>query len=230
MRKLIFNENGDAIDEETGQIIGSQGPDGKLVISPSAMEKINRTNRSDNGQNSQNSSNAKVEDNQKEPLQQSSESIQQKNCDDHPKVSIPTPVQYSKYEVRPDSEFTVQFCLKFSDNGQVSVYAKDSFLQLDNLEKHWAKFRMWTYKESLEWKNQCMEFDQQIRSFKQNNCKLNELKIRHLIKDWSFSEIDPKFKLLHVNGVLSDESYEMMMGLYPQILDNILILMNNVLE
>ena len=89
---------------------------------------------------------------------------------------------------------------------------------------------MWNFREELEWKNQCMEFDSISRAFKQNIIKLNEIKIRRLIKDWSFSEIDPKFKLLHVDGVLSDESYNVMMGFNPAIMDNLIVLMNNVLE
>jgi hypothetical protein len=48
--------------------------------------------------------------------------------------------------------------------------------------------------------------------------------------DWSFSEIDNKFKLLHTDGVLSDESYSVFCGLLPNIANAIVNSMNDVLE
>lgn len=136
---------------------------------------------------------------------------------------------YTKYEVRPDSEFSVKFCLGFKDE-RIVVYTEEAYLKLEGLERHQVTFRMWKYEEELSWKNQCMEFDPQTRSFKLNQTKLDELKIRNLIKEWSFSEIDPKFKLLHVNKVLSDESYDVFKGFFPTIINNIIFLMNQVLE
>lgn len=146
-----------------------------------------------------------------------------------PSSIIKNSVSYSKYEVRPDSEFTIRFCLDFKDD-RVLVYTEDAYLKLPEVERHWVKFRMWKYEEELSWKNQCMEFEHQTRNFKLNSSRLNELKIRHLIKDWSFSEFDPKFKLLHVNKILSDESYDVFKGFFPTIVNNIIFMMNQVLE
>ena len=138
-------------------------------------------------------------------------------------------VSYSKYEVRPDSEFKIEFCIGEKD-GRIVVYTKEAVIQFPELESHWVVFRMWKYAEELDWKNRCQEYDAQSRSFKTNTNKLDELKIRYLIKSWSFENYDPKFKLLHANRYLSDESYDIFKGFYPTIINNIIFLMNQVLE
>ena len=89
---------------------------------------------------------------------------------------------------------------------------------------------MWTYAEELAWRREAQEFDNVNRQFKTNLDKFNELKVRHLLKRWSFEEYDPKFKLLHVNGVLADESYNVFKGFFPVIIDQLLFMMNRVLE
>ena len=71
------------------------------------------------------------------------------------------------------------------------------------------------------------EFKEVIR---QNIEKLNERKIRRLLLDWSFGEYDDRLKLLHCDGMLSDESYSVFMGLYPSIAGTIVDMMNLVLE
>lgn len=146
-----------------------------------------------------------------------------------PSEIIKNAVSYTKYEVTPQSSFTIRFCIGFNDD-RVNVYTEDAYQTMPELERHWVKFRMWTYEEELKWKNQCMEYDFQSRSFKLNPSKLDELKIRNLIKDWSFAEHEAKFKLLHVNKVLSDESYDIFKGFFPTIINNIIFLMNQVLE
>lgn len=194
MQRIEFNANGDAIDPNTGNIIGKKTTAGNLVL---------------NGK--------KAEINTPVETPKESSSV------------IKNTVSYSKYEVRPDSDFTIKFCLGFKD-GRVVVYTEDAYLKLPDLEQHWVRFRMWKYDEELLWKNQSMEFDQMTRNFKLNSSKLDELKIRHLIKDWSFIEADEKFRLLHVNRVLSDESYDIFKGFFPTIINNIIFMMNQVLE
>jgi hypothetical protein len=63
-----------------------------------------------------------------------------------------------------------------------------------------------------------------------NNDKLNEIKLKKLMLDWSFGEYDDNLKLLHCDNKLSDESYSMFMGMYPAIAKTIVDLMNLVLE
>ena len=89
---------------------------------------------------------------------------------------------------------------------------------------------MWTYQEQIKWKNQSNEYNNSIKSLFLNFNKLNELKIKNLILDWSFGEYDSSLKLLHCDGKLSDESYSIFKGLYPIIANTIVDLMNNVLE
>lgn len=211
MRKLIFDNNGNAIDEETGIVIGKKdAATGRIVVDQEKMKEVeSKQSSSANDQLDKNKDNTSVSS--------------------KPKVSIPTPPSYTKYEVRPDSEFTIKFCLGF-DGDKIDVYKEGTNLKIDGLEEHWVKFRMWNYKEELSWRSQSMEFDPAVRFFKLNQNKFTDLKLRNLIKDWSFSMKDDKFKLLHVNGVLSDESYNVLMGLHPAILDYIVMLMNEVLE
>ena len=89
---------------------------------------------------------------------------------------------------------------------------------------------MWNYGEELAWKDKCMKFNPDSRSFTIDSNILNELKIKNLILDWSFGEYSDSLKLLHTDGKLSDESYEIFKGFFPNIINSILILMNEVLE
>ena len=219
MKKLIFNEKGEAIDEATGEVIGRKDSSGRLFLNPVGKT----TEREQEPAKAEIIAEPEKKTEIKNP-EPSSKEVKK------PTVSIPTPPKYTKYEIRPDSEFTIEFCLEFSEDEKITILRKDAYLTTDGLERHWVKFRMWNFKEEMKWKNEATEFDSQIRFFRQNTEKLNELKLRNLIKDWSFAQEDPKFKLLHVNGVLSDESYEVLMGLHPTILDAIIILMNGRLE
>lgn len=214
MKKIVFGQNGEAIDEATGEIIGKKDSSGRIMFDQEKMKSLqNNSTESNDGPKDE-----KLKEEQNEIKTISKNSI------------VKPDVKYTKYEISPDSEFTVKFCLGFEEDGRITAYKEDSYLRIEGLEQHWAKFRMWTFKEELDWKSQCMEFDSVSRSFKQNILKLNEIKIRKLIKDWSFASVDSKFKLLHVDGVLSDESYNVMMGFNPVIMDNLIVLMNNALE
>lgn len=199
MKKVTYGPKGELLDAESGVVIGKRESDGTFTPTPPASSK------------------GSVESS---PTTSQSPSV--------PTVSIPL-VSFSRYEVTPESEFTIRFCLGFNE-GRVQIYTEDAYLKQEDLERHWVKFRMWKYEEELTWQNQSMEFQHQTRTFVHNQNKLNELKIRHLIKAWSFEEYDPKFKLLHVNGVLSDESYNTFKGFFPTIINNIIYMMNQVLE
>ena len=135
----------------------------------------------------------------------------------------------TKYEVKKDTTFTIDFGLIEKD-GRIVVVNVPSQLDNNIAESHWVKFRMWTYPEELKWKNDCMEFNAGARSFILNHDKFNEMKIRNLLLDWSFAVKADKHKLLHVSGYLSDESYEMFKGVFPNVINIIINLMNEVLE
>jgi hypothetical protein len=89
---------------------------------------------------------------------------------------------------------------------------------------------MWNYKEELRLKHECTEYHSTSRSQIINTEKLNEKKIKRLMLDWSFGEYDDRLKLLHCDGILSDESYIMFTNMYPSIANTIVDLMNSVLE
>lgn len=137
--------------------------------------------------------------------------------------------QPTKYQVTKDSVFIVKFGIDFFDE-RLIVLDQMQVEDIPTSQSHWVKFRMWTYKQQISWKDQCMRFNNESRSFIVDNNKLNQLKIRRLIKDWSFAEHSDKFKLLHVNGVLSDQSYQIFKGFYPNVINGIIQRMNRVLQ
>jgi len=142
------------------------------------------------------------------------------------------PIQKTKYEVTPESYFMVYFGLAEMTDGRfasipLNQRAEERFR---DIEKHWAKFRMWTYDEELRWKSESMEYHPASKTNFVSQEKLNEKKIRNLLLDWSFAEHHDRLKLLHCDGRLSDESYQVFRGLMPSIVNTIISLMNNVLE
>lgn len=235
MRKVTIGENGELKDAETGEVIGKRGPDGKIIPNPQkAPVPENKGNSHNKGKNEGNpadsSENTSGSDSEKGSVPPDKTIGQPPKPATNPSHDVKTRnPQLAKYEVTPESEFTVRFCIGFKE-GRVQIYQEDAYLKFDDLERHWVTFRMWKYEEELAWQNQAMEFQGQTRSFILNQGKLNEIKIRHLIKSWSFEEYDPKFKLLHVGGVLSDESYSIFKGFFPTIINNVIYLMNQVLE
>ena len=91
MKKLTFNENGEAIDEQTGQIIGKKDSSGKLVFDTEKIRQIEEANK----------------DNHNSRVDLSAVS----RNDEYEKIlrtSIKPSPKYSKYEISPDSEFTVR--------------------------------------------------------------------------------------------------------------------------
>lgn len=154
----------------------------------------------------------------------------QENVSNEPSKEIYStyPQEHTKYEVTKDSEFVVKFGLK-EENGRMIVLYRN-YEEERNVQQHWVKFRMWNYEEELLWKDECMKFNVESRNFMIDTNKLNERKLKNLIKDWSFAEFSDKYKLLHVGGCLSDESYEVLKGLFPNIINAIIDLMNEVLE
>lgn len=147
--------------------------------------------------------------------------------DSNQKTPVPPPRTYTKYEVKPESHFIVKFGIMEQD-GRIIVTDED--MLESRIEKHWVKFRMWTYAEELDIKSKATEFDSTKKVHLLNNDKLNEIKIRTLIQDWSFSQSDASLKLLHINNYLSDEGLKIVYSLYPTIIRYIINRMNEVLE
>jgi hypothetical protein len=138
-------------------------------------------------------------------------------------------INLTKYEISKDTNFTISFGLVQIDNRFV-IIQKEHIPYTTGAETVWVKFRMWNYLEELKWKDECLEYNKELKTQYLDLNKLNEIKIKKLILDWSFSEVDNKFKLLHTDGVLSDESYSVFCGLLPNIANAIVNSMNDVLE
>lgn len=136
----------------------------------------------------------------------------------------------SIYEVKPTDEFTIKFGLKeiegrwiVIDNEQIDVLDK-------TIQKHWVKFKMWTFNEELNLRKKATKYDEDKRINMIDFDTLNEYKVRFLIKDWSFGERNEKLKLFHINGYLVDQSWDVFRRLYVNIVKYIIAKMNEVLE
>lgn len=136
--------------------------------------------------------------------------VQKINLDLKPKL-------YQKYEIKPDSYFYVKFGLKFLKDEMDENLERLVVVEYDKINKEidnfWMKFRMWTFMEEQEWKNTCTEQNKN-GDYLINRIKLNELKVRHLLLEWSFEEN----KLIHINKYLVDESHKDFLTLHPNIL------------
>lgn len=225
MPQVKLNENGELVDINTGKVIG-KSENGKLVmfqqdntvptvVENKAIDSVPATLRQEPNKASE-SQQKTVETQTNAPikrLETKSSFIQKK----------------TKYEVTKDTTFIVEFCLIERD-GRFLVVKKEAVDTMTEAEPCWVKFRMWNYNEELTWKSQCMDFNHEIKAQFINNDKLNEKKIKELLLDWSFGEGNDRLKLLHTNGILSDESYNIFRGLFPNIASAIVNLMNDVLE
>ena len=212
MQQVRLDEHGNVIDSN-GNIVGKRVGDNIIhtktqsrapVVPPTLQQRIGLSNNKLLQQN--------VNESQ-QPKKQTYSSFNR---------------QPTKYQVTKDSEFVVKFGLMQIDGRMVVVYR--NYEQQKDVQRHWVKFRMWTYKQQLEWKDECMKFNMQSRSFILQTNLLNQKKLRNLIKDWSFAQISDRYKLLHTGGVLSDESYQVFKSLYPTIANAIIYLMNEVLQ
>jgi hypothetical protein len=158
------------------------------------------------------------------------EVVKEKEEEIENKVDSPEkPKVYTIYEVGPESIFYVKFGIMPID-GRMIVIKEDDIDFEKNAESHWVKFKMWSYEQELEWKNESTEYDSVKRVHTLNADKLNEIKIRNLILKWSFGEKQDSLKLFHVNGLLTDESLKTFYSLYPAIVRYIVERMNDILE
>jgi len=130
-----------------------------------------------------------------------------------------------KYVVTKENMFRVRFNLLNRNDRWVIVNPGT-----DDSEEHWVEFRMWTFNEEVELRKMSTQFDPLKKIHIIDNDLLNRLKIQRLLKAWSFEEQNPKLKLLHVNGVLSDEGWKAFISLFPNIVRFVLESMNAVLE
>jgi len=131
-----------------------------------------------------------------------------------------------KYELSPDDVFEVDIYLR-----QVKGRWMLADVPGDGVAHEKATFRMWTYDERVEMRKKATTYDRIRRMHLIDNDALNRLKIQKFLKSWTFSDSNPRLRLHHVNGVLTDECWEMFAKrLHPAISIHIIEEMNKVYE
>lgn len=228
MAQIKINDKGEMINAETGEVLGNVNNGINFNSNNCELKSLQEMGVSlpDLEQNQQqeqaqsfNTNNISLSSN--DVLKSNNFFINRKNTFKY---------KDSKYHVNKDSFFIIKFGLLMQEDGRFVPINYESTNDYPNSEKHWVKFRMWYYQEQLQWKQSVMEYNSNVKLQILNQDKLNEIKIKKLMLDWSFGEFDNNLKLLHCDGKLSDESYDMFMGLHPSIAGTIVDLMNLVLE
>lgn len=243
MAKGVINEKGELVDDVTGQPIWTKHGNVTNVNSneseytytledygvrePDFPDEEPTHSEKDDDEDFAQAGNMAFSQSENVPVHESSSSEPKEHFDVQP-TSFGG--KKSKYEVTENSYFTVRFGLWEKEKGHFIPLREEAVEGIPDAEMHWVKFRMWTYGEELKWKSEFLEYNNATKSQFLNMEKLNERKIKFLMKDWSFGEYDNRLKLLHCDGRLSDESYALFYNMYPAIADTIVDMMNNVLE
>jgi len=136
------------------------------------------------------------------------------------------PVYKSKWQLQKDETFRIRFQLNETDGKRVKFVVEES---RNNVE-HWVEFRMWDYNAMVNLRKMATTYHKESGTFYVDTDKFNDLKIKFLLKDWSFSQIDPQMKLTHNKGALVDESFQLFRNLYPWVVSEIIARMNAILE
>jgi len=220
MPQIKFGENGEVLDAQTGKVIGKMGEKGLVLDSAQQVVKGVETTQN-NAESTQT-----VKD-----TTEATNTVKNELCSATGANKVPSSfvIKKTKYEVTQESNFTVYFGV-YEKEGRFIIINKDAVENFPEAELCWVKFRMWNYDEELLWKSQSMDFNYELKSQFINQSKLNEKKIKQLMLDWSFAENNDRLKLLHTDGILSDESYKIFKGMFPSIANSIIDLMNSVLE
>ena len=248
MAKAKVNEHGELVNSETGEVIGTKSGNRISINSDSSEmltledygvgipdfpdDKESTRKNDDEDFSLQSNATEKRQSNNNANVTSKDENV---NCPEEKKMHMDVgPTSFArkrtKYEITDSSYFIIRFGLLQKDDGRFIPIKEDAIDEIAEAEPHWVKFRMWNYGEELAWKSEFMEYSNAMKSQYLNIEKLNERKIRRLLLDWSFGEYDDRLKLLHCDGMLSDESYSVFMGLYPSIAGTIVDMMNLVLE
>lgn len=130
-----------------------------------------------------------------------------------------------KYEVTPENTFSFDLLIK-EHNGRWVIVDKD----MKGVDLHTVTFRIWTYDEMVDLRKRSMIYDNMKRINLLDSDILNRLKIQKLLVKWTLDRENPRMKLVHVNGILSDESWKAFTKLSPNIAERIINEMNLVLD
>ena len=151
-----------------------------------------------------------------------------------PRVAAPAPeadrvdeklMKPGKYEVTPETTFEVKVYLTIRNKRWIVVGGPG-----EDVDTQTMVFRMWGYDEMVEMKKMATEFDAEKRVHTVDHDMLNRLKVQRLLQSWTFGGDNPRLKIHHVQGVLTDESWKAFTKLQPNIIVFIFDEMNRVYE
>lgn len=128
------------------------------------------------------------------------------------------------FEANPDDVFQIDVFVRRKGNRWVVCSEPES------TEQHWVRFRMWTFDEEIDLRKRATVYDKVNRLHLVDQDKMNRLKVQKLLLGWSFSAQNPRLKLHHVQGVLTDEGWKNFKRLHVNILRHVLETMNSILE
>jgi len=130
-----------------------------------------------------------------------------------------------KYEITKDTTFTVDIHLRLKDGRWLIMTGPGK-----GIDSHKAVFRMWTYDEMVELKKMAMSYDVNKRMHTMDQDALNRFKVQRFLMSWTFDKDNPRLKIHHVGGIMTDESWKAFVELQPNISTYILDEMNKVYE
>jgi hypothetical protein len=130
-----------------------------------------------------------------------------------------------KFEITKDTIFTVFIHAKEKDGRWVLMNGPGK-----GIESNSVVFRMWSYDEMIEMRKMATSYDSQKRIHMIDNDALNRLKIQRLMVSWTFGETNSRLVIQHVNGVMTDESWNAFINLQPNLSCHIIEEMNKVYE
>jgi len=130
-----------------------------------------------------------------------------------------------KFEITPDTVFTVTIHTKEKEGRWILMMGPGR-----GIETNRVVFRMWSYDEMIEMRKMSTSYDAQRRVHMIDNDMLNRLKIQRLMVSWTFDTDNPRLRIQHANGVMTDESWKAFVSLQPNIATYIIDEMNKVYE
>ena len=134
-------------------------------------------------------------------------------------------MEAGEYEVTPEHTFTIDIYLKVKSNRWIVMEGAGK-----GVVQEQVVMRMWTYDEMVDLKKRATTYDPLKRIHMVDHDALNRMKLQKFIVSWTFDKKNPRLKLQHQNGVLTDESWNAFAKLQTNISNHIIDEMNSVYE
>jgi len=138
------------------------------------------------------------------------------------------PMYKSKWQLQENEKFRIRFNLDEAEKKRIILLLEPT--SDSNSVEHWVEFKMWDYNTMVHMRKTATKYHKESGSFYVDHDFFNDLKVKNLLVDWSFGQVDPHMKLNHQNNTLTDDSFKMFRSLYPWVVSSIINKMNVVLE